>query len=111
MLLEILNSTKEIYIAIYTILSLSAICQAAPDLVKQYSQQIHQVLKKILSAPGGLDDSSLLYCGHLMLSLIDRGVIDGDLHRESLLVFVHRMAKTKVPSATKVSVWLLIIYA
>jgi hypothetical protein len=49
-------------------------------MVKQYAQSISQLLKKILSIPGGLDESSLLFVGHWILSLTENGIITGEMH-------------------------------
>eukprot|EP00347_Sterkiella_histriomuscorum_P016065 403354618 len=99
--LEILNVSKEIYICIYTILSLSSFIQAVPSLGKEYSVQIQTVLKKILTFPGGLDESSLLYVGHFILILTQNGDLESEFQQQILLLIVKRLAKSQVPSTTK----------
>ncbi|CDW89210.1 UNKNOWN [Stylonychia lemnae] len=103
--LEILNVSKDIYVCIYTILSLSSFAQAVPDLIKQYNPQINMVLKKILSYPGGLDESSLLYIGHFILILVQNGDIDNQTQQQILLILVQRLAKSMsflIPIATSI---------
>ena len=71
MLLEILNASKEIYVCLYVILPLAGLTQAYPQIVKKYTEQVTVLLKKIISCPlGGLDESSLLYVGHWIISFI-----------------------------------------
>lgn len=92
--LEILNCSKEIYICIYTILSLTSFIHAVPQLGKEYNAQILTVLRKILSQPGGLDESSLLYVGHFILILMQNGDIDQETQQQILLILVKRLSKS-----------------
>ena len=80
MLLEILNASKEIYVCLYVILPLAAYSQGFPELIKPYAEQINILVRKIVQIPGGLDESSLLYVGHWILSLITscEGVLTGE---------------------------------
>ena len=78
--LEILNVSKEIYVCLYSIISLAAFSQSLPQLASQYKEQVIGLIKNIISIPGGLDESSLLYVGHWILSLVENKVLDNDNH-------------------------------
>jgi hypothetical protein len=48
MLLEILNSSKEIYVCLYVILPLAAYAQNFPEFIKLCEEQINVLVRKIL---------------------------------------------------------------
>ena len=71
------------------------------------TEEINEVLKKIVQVPGGLDESSLLYVGHWILSLVIncKKVIKPETLQGLLLCLQSRMAKANMPSTCKVNIY------
>ena len=102
MLLEILNASKEIYVCLYVILPLAGFTQSYPSLVKPYTEQVQGLVRKILSLPGGLDESCLLYVGHWVCALQIQGIISGEMHQQVVLMMMARLSRAHMPSTAKV---------
>lgn len=104
MLLEILNTSKEVYVCLYVLLPLAALTQAYPNAVKSVAEQVSVLLKKILSPlPGSLEESCLLYVGHWILALTKHNLLSNDTHQQVLLLLQARLAKAQMPSTAKVT--------
>ncbi len=99
-LLEILNTSKEVYVCLYVILPLASLTTAYPSAVLTVAEQASVLLKKIVRS---LEESCLLYLGHWMLALTKHGCISNDTHQQLLLALLNRLAKSSMPSTAKVS--------
>jgi hypothetical protein len=55
MLVTILNTTKEIYTALYVTLAVTAFCQALPEYVRTFKNDMQTLVLKIAPPPFGLD--------------------------------------------------------
>lgn len=94
MLLEILNTSKEVYVCLYVLLPLAALTQAYPSAVRLVSEQVSVLLKKVLSPlPGSLEESCLLYAGHWILALTRHNLLSNETHQQVLLMLQARLAK------------------
>lgn len=100
-LLEIVNASKEIFVCLYVLLPLTLFTQNIPTIVRQYSEQVCVLLRKMLSMPGGLEESALLYSGHWVLSLVHQGILQGEAHQHIIMLLMARLARANMPSTAK----------
>ncbi len=54
MLLEILYTSKEIYVCLYTIMPLASYALRFPEIVSECGEQIVHLIRKIIAPVGGL---------------------------------------------------------
>lgn len=99
MISEILNSYKDTYVSLHCVLSLASFFKKTSqdnNIFQQFMPDVKTLLGKLSNSNVGLDESSSLYMGHLIVNFLK-------LEMDEMLLYncMQRVMKSSLPSCQK----------